>query len=259
VGPPKPHEEGIHVTKEQYMDFKEISAEFKSYVDSIHMAYPWLQQAQERLRIDLGYSDYKVETSAVYNRDLDNVLPGDNPPFIIVADNPGKAEQKSENQRYLVGQSGKLARGWFEKELGMDFCTSTLIINKTPIHTPKTSELRKLLSSAGNHSDELAALFQDSQKKMALYAFRLHVLFGNVLWISGLGELGKKGVFSTWATEIAKLYTHSPKELWEKVWVFRHFSMNQFAVEYSRHESGSSAPLDRLGEIGRANRSRIFG
>jgi hypothetical protein len=80
-----------------------------------------------------------VETPVVYNRALDDVGPKSRPRCILIADNPGKNGQKAENQRYLVGQSGRLAEGFFRRELGRDFRAEVLIINKTPVHTPKTA------------------------------------------------------------------------------------------------------------------------
>ena len=247
------------MTNDQYAELNSIRNEVKAYVDSIGKGRPWLGPLQEKLRVELGYDDYRVETPVVYNRDLDAVGPDSAPAFILVADNPGKSEQKALNRRYLVGQSGKLAASWFTRELGMDFRASTLIINKTPLHTPKTTELKKLLILSGGRREELESLLRESQIAMASFAYRLHTLFGNVLWISGYGELGKRGLFYEWSKELRRLYSTAPARLWRNVWVFRHFSMNQFAIEYSRRETASDSPMDRLELIGTANRDRILG
>lgn len=256
------------MTKEQYAAFGAIRDDFRKHVAALSSGAPWLGELEDRLRIELGYDDYRIETPVVYNQALDDIGPGDAPRFIIVADNPGKNEQKAANRRYLVGQSGKLAQGWFAKELGQDFRTTTLIINKTPIHTPKTAELSKLRALARADSPARAArldeLLAESQRTMAGIAFRLHECLGGALWVSGYGELGGRGLFAAWAGEATRLYAGAPPSLRRKVWVFRHFSMNQFAVEYKRYGEGGApgfglAPMEKLEAIGAANRKRILG
>jgi hypothetical protein len=256
------------MTREQYAAFGAIRDDFREHVAALSREAPWLGELEDRLRRELGYDDYRIETPVVYNQALDDIGPKDSPRFIVVADNPGKNEQKAENQRYLVGQSGKLAQGWFAKELGQDFRTSALIINKTPIHTPKTAELARLRALARADSPARAArldeLLAESQRTMAGIAFRLHECLGGALWVSGYGELGGKRLFSAWAAEATRLYADAPPELRGKVWVFRHFSMNQFAIEYKRYGEGGApgfglAPMEKLEAIGMANRTRILG
>lgn len=246
--------------------------DFRNYTESLTHRSPWLGELQEKLRIQSGYMDYAIETPIVYNTALDELDATAEPRFIILADNPGKNEQKASQQRYLVGQSGRLARGWFERELGLDFETSTLIINKTPIHTPKTAELAKLRALAHDASPSIGrdfdTLFEESQRTMARLAFELHTGLGCVLWISGYGELKKKGIFAAWMDEMEKQYSSAPQSLKSKVWVFRHFSMNQFSIEYStsdlvkdsRPNAGDSDKvMSRLQNIGTANRQRLLG
>ena len=253
------------MTKPQYAAFNEIRAEFRNYVRSLSDRAPWLAGLQDELRLARGYGDYRIETPIVYNEALDDIGQGDNPRFIVVADNPGKNEQIAANRRYLVGQSGKLAQGWFRKELDLDFRASCIIINKTPIHTPKTAEIALLRKLAGRRAPELDTLLDESQRTMAGFAFRLHKSLRSVLWISGYGELKPKGLFSAWAEETTRHYAAARPALRKSVWVFRHFSMNQFAIEYSRFKdpatnvSEKSDPVTRLEAIGTANRKRILG
>jgi hypothetical protein len=248
-----------------YKVLSDFRDEFRAYVESLSERSPWLGGLQEKLRLESGYQDYAIETPVVYNTALDELDINANPKFIIVADNPGKNEQKAAQRRYLVGQSGKLARGWFGRELGLDFETSAIIVNKTPIHTPKTAELARLRGLAREASPEIGRefenLFEESQRKMARMAFELHSGLGCVLWISGYGELKRKGLFAAWMDEMEKLYTPSPRSLKSKVWVFRHFSMNQFSIEYSSSSLGMDAipVMSRLREIGTANRLRLLG
>lgn len=277
------------MTSEQFEIFGGIRRDFKEYVASLSERTPWLGAAQERLRLALGYDDYEIETPVVYNEALDEIGEEDEPRFIIVADNPGKNEQKAANRRYLVGQSGKLAQGWFKREIGLDFRAVALIVNKTPIHTPKTAEIAVLKRlaveepSGGIHRNpagrtaqelrarrrprggpagraaELDALLEESQRFMAGLAFRLHACLGGILWVSGYGEMKPGGLFSAWADELTRLYASAAPAQREAVWVFRHFSMNQFAIEYKNFAGAGNDPMKRLAAIGTVNRKRILG
>lgn len=266
------------MTAESWEAFRTGRDGFRELVQRLSDGAGWLAGIQDALRLDLGYDDYRIETPVVYNLDLDDVGPGDDPGFILVADNPGKNEQKTENRRYLVGQSGKLAQGWFRKELEADFRSVALIINKTPIHTPKTAEIRILRKIAAARSPDIAAeleeLLGESQRRMADIAFRLHRCLGSVLWVSGYGELKPKGLFADWSKAATRLYLEASgaegRMLRDSLWVFRHFSMNQFAIEYAQAReaflSGTSSrsgaspdPINLLSSIGEANRRRILG
>lgn len=270
------------MTKVQFEVYRQICGEFRAYVEELIRSMPWLVDAQEGLRQLKGYEDYRIELPVVYNLALDDIKPEDEIQFIFVADNPGKNEQKTSNQRYLVGQAGKLAEGWFRKELNIDFRKAGVIINKTPIHTPKTAELHLLAAQCGEHKAEFLDKLKESERIMAGLAFRLHIALDNVLWVSGYGELAKGKLFAPWAEELTRLYTDPsvpsdqsvpsdlsvPSAIRDKVWVFRHFSMNQFAIEYKtecQRETVAAAgldPLDRyemLHKLGVANRRRILG
>lgn len=246
-----------------YAAFDAARAEFRGLVAAWSAALPSLAGLQERLRLELGYDDYRVETPVVYNRDLDSVGPEDRIGFLLVADNPGKKEQLAANNRYLVGQSGKLAEGWFRRELGMDFRKEVVILNKTPLHTPKTAELRRLLALSGAPGSRdrkaLEALLSESQAAMAGLARRLHEGSGAPLWISGYGELGPRGLFRPYAEALAREYEGAPKALRDSVWLFRHFSMNQFAVEMKEKRDPSRPLAAELARIGVENRKRILG
>lgn len=264
------------MTEAQYACVCRILQSMREYADSLAARAPWLGEAQTALRRDRGYGQEPVETPVVYNRSLDEVSMESEPWFILAADNPGIQEQKAHQRRYLVGQSGKLAVFWFSSNLHADFRRATLIINKTPIHTPKTAELRLLARYAGAHAREAAQLIEESQRAMARYACQLLEGLGIPLWISGLGELGPRGIFRPYAEELTAWARHAPEELREKIWLLRHFSMNQFAIEYRQrceeeaglagradppqnHEEPVEAVLSRIEAIGRANRRRILG
>ena len=267
------HRSGVHhgpMRDEAYAVLDSIRKEFRALADAWGADNPYLLEAQERVRAKLGYDDYRIETPIVYNRALDDIVPEADIKVILVADNPGKNEQLAANNRYLVGQSGKLAEGWFRAGLGMDFRREVLILNKTPVHTPKTAELALLARNSGLHRQRLEALLAGSQVAMADLAWRLYRALrepdvagpGGVrtaLWISGVGELRKGGIFEIYRDEMIRRLARATPEVRGGVWTFNHFSMNQFAVEIKRKARPGAPIAEELARIGRENRVRVFG
>lgn len=101
-----------------------------------------------------GVPDYPIETPIVYNTALDEITENDDIRIIVIGDNPGKSEQLATNRKYLVGQAGKIAEGFFRRnpELGIDFRKNAIILNKTPLHTAKTRELAMFVDKASSAS-----------------------------------------------------------------------------------------------------------
>jgi hypothetical protein len=274
-GPCPPPAEAVilsGMTSESYAALQSIRSEFAALVERWNRGNSYLERAQERLRKSLGYDDYRVETSVVYNRALDDIGPEDQIKVVLVADNPGKKEQLAENNRYLVGLSGKLAESWFRRELVLDFRREVAILNKTPIHTPKTAELRLLCGEAGRDRARLEALLRESQAAMADLAWRLYRALRDesrdeprsgsswpVLWISGVGELKKGGIFETYRDALAESLESAAEVERAGVWAFNHFSMNQFAIELKRKARPGAPVLEELGRIGRENARRVLG
>jgi len=275
------------MTRQAYEELASIRAEFKALVDRWTSEHPYLLQLQEKLRASMGHDDYRVETPIVYNRAFDDIDPGSEIKIILVADNPGKNEQLAANNRYLVGQSGKLAEGWMRRELGIEFRREVIILNKTPVHTPKTAELGALAKSAGIRRERLETLLAGSQAAMADIAWRLFEAlrdpapFGAhrdpseprsgslneprsgslwpILWISGLGELKDGGLFEPYRDAIARRLARAPEGIVASAWAFNHFSMNQFSIEV-RKKARPGEHIDReLSRIGAENRRRVFG
>lgn len=272
------------MTPTQYAHFHEIRDEMKRSIDLMLEENGWILDIQRALYRARGYRVEELESPIVYNLALDEIRAESDPRFIIVADNPGLQEQKTKNHRYLVGQSGKLAVSWFRKNLSMDFRTATIIINKTPIHTPKTAELRLLIKLADDRRDKLLAILDQSQRAMARFAIGLAECLQCPLWVSGIGELQTRGIFHTWADELRVDAARSAPEVRANILLFRHFSMNQFAIEYAAaqreqeqivagaasatggasdcvSETGDSAKatIALLEKIGTKNRERILG
>jgi len=210
--------------------------------------------------------DYPLETAVVYNRAFDDITPKDTIRYFVIGDNPGKDEQRAENNRYLVGQSGKIAAGFFARnpEFRTDFRKNVLILNKTPVHTAKTAHLRQVAKAGG---EEIRKLIYESQGWMAEETARLHTALcaacdsenpAPELWLVGYAELKGRGLFLHYRDTLRASYS---ADVWKKVFVFQHFSMNRFLVDLkafrNAHEVlGVQEAVHALGEI---HRREIFG
>ncbi|MDE6718512.1 MAG: hypothetical protein K2J68_01460, partial [Treponemataceae bacterium] len=214
---------------------------------------------------------YPVQTPVVYNRALDEITRDDEIRLIVIGDNPGKDEQLEKNNRYLVGQSGKIAEGFFRKNpaLGIQFRKNAIILNKTPIHTAKTSHLKFL----AKNSERIARLILQSQIWLAQKTAQLHkALLASELWLVGYAELKPKGIFVPYRDALLeeyrgeKNYGAENRKAWERVFVYQHFSMNRFLIdlkEFSGAENCAAfdeASLKKnLEALGAKHRREIFG
>jgi hypothetical protein len=204
-----------------------------------------------------------VETPVVYNNALDDVARDGEIKLILVADNPGRREQAAANRRYLVGPSGKITEKFFRDNpsLGIDFRKNVIILNKTPIHTPRTADLRQLCRTEGALEGILAAALAESQRFMARLLLEFHESLaggGKIppVWITGYSEMGKKGVFSVYTDELKAVYGEN--SLKKAVFLYRHFSMNQFTIDLKR-QTLPGEPLTRtLRRVGTAYRQRFL-
>ena len=230
-------------------EFAEKVAEWNRFSGEL---FP-LQKAAASLDTPL----YNIENPIVYNTALDSVLPEDDIKLIVIGDNPGKNEQLNKNRKYLVGQSGKLAEGFFRRngELGVDFRGNAIILNKTPVHTAKTNHLKYLLK---NGSAEIRQLIEESQ--IAKATARLHQnLKGCKLWLVGYAELKNGGIFTLYRNELEKSYDKNSS--WNDVYVFQHFSMNCFSRDLNafREKNPDLCMKKSLESLGILHRNEIFG
>ena len=166
--------------RSQFKAFVEFRDEFRARVAEWSRFASALEALQKAASLK-DTPDYSVETAVVYNRALDDVSERDEIKLIVIGDNPGKDEQLALNNRYLVGQSGKIADGFFRRnpELHTDFRKNVIILNKTPVHTAKTHHLRALQKA----DPEIAKLIEISQLWMARHTAKLH----RALWENGAG------------------------------------------------------------------------
>jgi hypothetical protein len=196
---------------------------------------------------------YEVLRPAVFNSDLNEKSAYK---MILVADNPGRREQ--EAGRYLVGPSGKIAEGFFSKNpnLGIDFRADVLILNKTPIHTPRTVELKELCRIGG---ERVADAVRSSQGAMAELLASFWRALGKVpVWIIGYSEMKRGGIFEPY-TEKLKALCAADKVFAGSVFFYRHFSMNQFTIDLSKQRGKSEALAESLARIGASYRERVLG
>lgn len=189
-----------------------------------------------------GETDYSVQNAVVYNTALEDVTEADDIRLILIGDNPGKNEQLDENKRYLVGLAGKLGVKFFAEnpELKTDFRKNVIILNKTPVHSARTEQLKFIIKNGG---PEIAELIDESQKWMAQKTAELHLNLaaaaekeGGVipqLWLVGYAELKNKGLFTGYRDTLVEVYKNHGKLDFckDNVLTFQHFSMNRFTID----------------------------
>ncbi|GHT55729.1 hypothetical protein FACS1894109_02910 [Spirochaetia bacterium] len=231
---------------------------YRKMIEDLCRELPRLGSLQQRLVNSREGPVYAVETPIVYNGALDDVQPADNIKLILVADNPGRREQAAENRRYLVGPSGKIAEKFFRETpvLNIDFRRNVIILNKTPIHTPRTAELAELRRLGGA---ALITALEESQRAMAALLLEFHCALSPVpVWITGYSEMKKGGIFEAYTNTVRNLYV-GEKKLKKTVLLFRHFSMNQFTIDLHKQTLPEEAVPETLERIGAAYRERVLG
>ncbi|MFH2116100.1 MAG: hypothetical protein ABIJ86_16490 [Spirochaetota bacterium] len=119
--------------------FVELRTSFRNQVDVWSHSLPGLREAQHSLAAETGDASHPLETPVVYNKALDDIGRDSHIAWIVVADNPGKNEQLACSNRYLVGRPGITTERFFARELGVNLRREVVIINKTPIQSPKTA------------------------------------------------------------------------------------------------------------------------
>lgn len=246
------------MTDLQWKTFINLRSRYKKELEDLSTDLPELREAQQCLANERQGTVYTIDTPVVYNSALDEVQREDEFRLILVADNPGRREQEAKNRRYLIGPSGKIAEGFFRKhpELNIDFRRNVLNLNKTPIHTPRTVELKELGRRGGS-------LVQDaivhSQRLMAKLIHDFHLALGPIpLWIIGYSELSKSKLFYPFTEALNKLYEPN-NPLRDTVLLLRHFSMNQFTIDLKARAVPGESIQETIYRAGKAHRERVFG
>ena len=250
------------MTEKQWKYFCDFKKELKQKIEEWTERAPKLTDLQKEAARLAKNTEYSFETPVVYNRALDDVQPQDDIKLIVIGDNPGKDEQLKINNRYLVGQAGKIAEGYFRRnpELGVDFRRNVIILNKTPIHSAKTIQLNTIAKLGG---PEISGLIKESQIWMAEKTAALHAELGTELWLVGYSELKDKKIFCPYRDTLKACLINSKKAVWNRVYVFQHFSMNRFTIDlsdYVKAEKKENAPLEsNIHELGVLHKKEIFG
>ena len=234
--------------------FAKARDRYRREIARLDRKLPQLQSLQQMLVSSRGDS-YLVETPVVYNGALDDICADSDIRLILVADNPGRREQAAENRRYLVGPSGKIAEKFFGNNpvFNIDFRKNVIILNKTPIHTPRTAGLRELCRLGG--TDIEAALLQ-SQRFMANLLLEFHKALVTPVWITGYSEMKKGGIFESYTDEVKTVYEGTG--LKEMILIYRHFSMNQFTIDLKQQAMANETPDRTLARIGTIYRKKYL-
>jgi hypothetical protein len=231
---------------------------YRRETEKLLRAMPDLQAVLKRL-VNSRSPSYPVETPIVYNSALDDVRADSEIRLILVADNPGRREQAAENRRYLVGPSGKIAEKFFRDNpaLNIDFRANAIILNKTPVHTPRTAELKELCRLGG---PALKTALAESQRLMAQVLLEFHQALSDEnalpVWITGYSEMKKGGVFEAYTNELKAIYGGT--ELGNAIFLYRHFSMNQFTIDLKRQSVKGETLNKALRRIGGAYREKFL-
>ena len=236
--------------------FRKTKNNFRNLIHELDQELPNLQNIQQKF-VDSrgGNAVYKVETPIVYNTALDDITTDSEIKLILVADNPGRREQAAENKKYLVGPSGKIAAKFFRETMGIDFYKNVIILNKTPIHSPRTIELKDLCKLGG---EPVASALEKSQKVMADLLYKFHEALAVPVYIIGYSEMKKGGLFETYTEELKRLYADKP-EMYKELFIYRHFSMNQFTIDLKKQALPNEPKAKSLKRIGTGYRQRILG
>ena len=253
----------------QWEYFNNFCNSFKNKVTEWNNQAKSLIVVQNKAKDFFNNVDYELQTPIVYNTALDEITQNDEIKLIVIGDNPGKDEQLAKNQKYLVGQAGKLGNNFFKnhEELGINFRKNVIILNKTPVHSAKTNHLKKFASFGGK---EIEDLIKETQIWMAQETAKLHQNLLKVsenkdfpqLWLVGYSELKEKGIFTDYKNELKKQYQTSEesKNAWNNVFVYQHFSMNRFSIDLKEF-STEIKNLDlktQLKTLGKKHKDEIF-
>lgn len=248
------------MTQIQWDYFTSFKKDFNSICKKWSTEYSSLLLSLQKESADIdNVPSYPIENTIVYNTALDKITKDTEIKIILIGDNPGKNEQLQKNQMYLVGQSGKIAEGFFSKnpDLEINFRKNVIILNKTPIHTAKTKELVYL----SKKNEKVKELIISSQIYMAQQTVKLQEVMNCQLWLVGYSELTNKGIFTDYKKELLTQYAQN-KSLFDKVFVFQHFSMNRFSIDLStyrkNHTQEEKPLLQSILELGKSHKDNIL-
>ncbi len=251
------------MTELQWKSFCDFKASFYQKVAEWNQHSNELKTLQKNAADKASTPEYPIETPVVYNKALDDIKGEDEIKLIVIGDNPGKNEQLAKNQKYLVGQAGKIAEGFFRRnaELEIDFRKNVIILNKTPIHSAKTAQLKAIAREGGRQIEQLileSQLWMAQATASLLEKLNEHGKNSTELWLVGYSELKSNGIFGVYKEELKKSCS---QQAWKNIKVFQHFSMNCFAKDLKNLEKDAPQKTlkELLDELGTKHRKEIFG
>lgn len=189
-------------------------------------------------------AENKQKLEVVYNEDLDRKNISEIQ-YIIVADNPGEKEWK--NKVYLFDskddkkRAGYIAHETFRR-LKLDE-KMFLVLNKTPIFTPKSKNLNEYNESP---------ILQESMEYMAELTFNINQLKPDAQTIIfGIGDsfdsdkekFDEKDLFAPYYKKLAELYVSSEENGMMFPIVSKHFSHYSFLQDFCVKEGGTSKQI----------------
>lgn len=277
------------MNKNQFQIFSNFRQSFKKQTEEWQYeleqkkAFLLLKTIQEKSQKAGNTPEFIVETPIVYNTALDKIGEDDQIKLIVIGDNPGKNEQAAQNRAYLVGQAGKLGAKFFADtpEMKIDFRKNAIILNKTPVHSPKTKDLAYIMAAAKNEQTPagecILRIFKESQIWLAQQTVMLqHDLYKQAenddekpfLWLIGYSELKKAGIFEDYKTTFIQTYKKicadmekSDRSFSDMLLIFQHFSMNRFTIDLNnfKNKQPELSTKNALIQLGKTHRLEIFG
>lgn len=248
------------MTEQQWKAFCAFRDDFRAHCDGWAKDYSAILSPLAKEASAKDTPAYDIENPIVYNTALDSVSQASDIRAIVIGDNPGKDEQRSANRKYLIGQSGKVAESFFRnhRAFDFDFRANAVILNKTPVHSAKTTHLKHIASA----SQEAAELIRETQLYMAQATAALHIALCEggekvALWLVGYSELRGRGIFRAYRDCLKAAYDAHRGE-WENVFVFQHFSMNRFAIDFKAHYRDGENAIGALKALGAQHKQEIF-
>ncbi len=251
------------MTENQWKAFSLFRDEFREKCARWQREYSSLLLSLQKKAAEEQGVDYEIENSVVYNTALDEITKESDIRLIVVGDNPGKNEQLEKNKKYLIGQSGKIAENFFRRteELKTDFRKNAIILNKTPVHSAKTVQLKSFSKADGKAKDLIvqSQIFM-AEKTAALLCGLVREGKNDVsLWLTGYSEVKKGKIFESYREAFLKSFENEA-DAWERVFVFQHFSMNRFLSDLRQFSASSShsSVKENLEMLGKLHRREIF-
>lgn len=204
----------------------------------------------------INWNSQPTNIKFVFNEALKKVQKN-NVKYILVADNPGIDE--SAKSEYLIGKAGLVTRLFFDSFLVDNFDDEVLVLNKTPIFTPKTDDLKSL------HVKQ-CRVFLNSQLYMADLIYNLSVKLDVPVIIMGfagcrasngrwnLETKAEKAVGLAFYKQLALKFKNNS----ENIFIVKHFSRNLFFDDFNI-DSYRSCPKTHFFTIGAKYRGELFG